>query len=216
VLTSGSPSALTERLGLLEHFAHQQSDSLQKVSDLREKYAAQKGTLDQLIAQLSATEKDLAAKTKQIDSDINKLQALRLKAYGSSTTLGSLRPAPCPSTYPGGKAGVAVKFACSQIGKPYVWGADGPNGYDCSGLVMAAWAKAGVSLPHNAYKQSRSVSSVSRSALRPGDLVFYYSDVHHVAMYVGNGWVVHASQAGEPVKMKKVDDGPIHGYGRPG
>jgi cell wall-associated NlpC family hydrolase len=81
---------------------------------------------------------------------------------------------------------------------------------------MAAWRKAGVYLPHNAAQQRRSIPYVSRANLRPGDLVFYYSDLHHVGLYVGGGWVVHASQAGVPIKMKKVDDGPIHSFGRPG
>jgi cell wall-associated NlpC family hydrolase len=216
VLSSGSPTILTERLGLLSHFARQETESLRKVSDLRASYAAQKDPLDKLIGQLTLTEKDLATKTQEIDKEIERLQKLRLQAYGSSTSLGSLRPAPCPSTYPGGKAGIAVKFACAQIGKPYVWGADGPGSYDCSGLTSAAWAKAGIGLPHNAAKQRQAVSSVSRSQLRPGDLVFYYSDLHHVGMYVGNGWLVHASRPGVPVQMKRYDDGNIHSFGRPG
>ena len=169
-----------------------------------------------MIAELTQTEAVLAAKTKQIDTEIEKLQKLRLQAYGSSTSLGDLRPAPCPSVYPGGKAGVAVKFACAQIGKPYVWGADGPGGYDCSGLTSAAWRKAGVSLPHNAAAQRGVVSSVKESQLRPGDLVFYYGDIHHVGMYVGNGWLVHASRAGVPVLMKRYDDGNVNSFGRPG
>jgi cell wall-associated NlpC family hydrolase len=98
----------------------------------------------------------------------------------------------------------------------YKWGAAGPTNYDCSGLTMAAWAKAGVSLPHNAADQKRAVTSISKSSLRPGDLVFYYSPVHHVAMYIGSGWIVHASQAGEPVQMRVMDNGSINGYGRPG
>jgi cell wall-associated NlpC family hydrolase len=113
-----------------------------------------------------------------------------------------------------------IRFACAQIGKPYVWGAEGPGSYDCSGLTLRAWAQVGVGLPHNAAAQRRAVKSVSRSQLRPGDLVFYYADLHHVAMYAGkiNGtdWIVHASQSGEPVQMRKMDaGGNIHSYGRP-
>lgn len=214
VLTSGSPTTAVNQLEMLDLFARRQQRDVQAVIDLREKYAAQKAPLDQMVAQLTKAEADLAAKTKQINADIAKLQKLRIRAYGSGAG-GPLRPAPCPATYPGGAAGTAVKFACAQIGKPYVWGAEGPDSYDCSGLTMAAWAKAGVSLPHNAARQRQVTANVSRANLRPGDLVFYYSDLHHVGMYVGGGWVVHASQAGVPVKMKKVDDGPIHSYGRP-
>ena len=158
------------------------------------------------MASLTTEEKSLAAKTKLIDSEIEKLQALRLRAYGSSTSLGDLRPAPCPSVYPGGKAGIAVKFACAQIGKPY----------DCSGLTSAAWRQAGISLPHNAAAQRGSMPRISRSELRPGDLVFYYGDLHHVGMFVGNGWLVHASRAGVPILMKRYDDGNVHSFGRPG
>jgi cell wall-associated NlpC family hydrolase len=216
LLASGSPAVLSERLAILDQFARYQAGTLQQVVDLRSRYAAEKAPLDALVAELTRTEAALAERTKQIDTEIEKLQKLRLQAYGSSASLGSLRPAPCPSTYPGGEAGIAVKFACAQIGKPYVWGADGPNGYDCSGLTSAAWAKAGIYLPHNAAAQRGAVKSVSQANLRPGDLVFYYSDLHHVGMYVGNGWLVHASRAGVPVLMKRYDDGDIHSFGRPG
>jgi cell wall-associated NlpC family hydrolase len=216
ILSSGSPDAFVNQLELLDQFARRQHSDVQAVLDLKQKLAAQKRPLDQLVAQLGQTEAELAAKKKQINAEIKRLQQLRLQVYGSTTSLGSLRPAPCPSTYPGGAAGKAITFACAQIGKPYVWGADGPGSYDCSGLTMAAWAHAGVYLPHNAAAQRREVPYISRSELRPGDLVFYYSDLHHVGMYAGNGWIVHASQAGVPVKMRRIDDGPINSYGRPG
>ncbi|GAA2185161.1 C40 family peptidase [Micromonospora lupini] len=215
MLGSRSPSEVVGQLEMLDRFAHNQQEDVRQVADLRDELARQKAPLDEMVAQLTRTEAQLAAKKKQINEEIDRLQKLRLKVYGNGGG-GPLRPAPCPASYPGGGAGTAVKFACAQIGKPYVWGAEGPNSYDCSGLMLAAWAKAGVSLPHNAAAQSRATRNVSRGDLRPGDLVFYYSDIHHVGMYVGGGWVVHASQAGQPIKMKKVDDGPIHSYGRPG
>jgi len=214
ILTTGSPTTLVGQLSVLDHFARRQQRDVQAVVDLKDKYAAQKRPLDRLVAQLDKTEAELAAKKKEIDTEIDRLQKLRIKAYGNGAG-GSLRPAPCPATYPGGAAGTAVKFACAQIGKPYSWGADGPGSYDCSGLTMAAWAKAGVYLPHNAARQRQATDSVSRANLRAGDLVFYYSDLHHVGMYVGNGWIVHASRAGVPVRMKPLDDGPIHSFGRP-
>lgn len=216
ILTSGSPDTFVNQLELLDQFARRQHSDVQTVLDLRQKLAAQKEPLDRLVAQLTQTEAELAAKKRQIDAEIDRLQKLRLVAYGNSTSLGSLRPAPCPTTYPPGAAGKAVTFACSQIGKPYVWGADGPSSYDCSGLTMAAWAKGGVYLPHNAARQRRASPYVSRSDLRPGDLVFYYSDLHHVGMYVGGGWIVHAPHSGDVVRMKRIDNGPINSYGRPG
>jgi len=215
LLGSRSPGEIVDNLELLDRFAHRQQRQVQAVAELRDQLAAKKKPLDDMIVQLARTEAQLAAKKKQIDAEIARLQKLRLKVYGNGGG-GPLRPAPCPAGYPGGPAGVAVKFACAQIGKIYVWGAAGPDHYDCSGLTMAAWAKAGVSLPHNARQQHDVTRRVSRGELRAGDLVFYYGDLHHVAMYVGDGWVVHASQAGKPITMKRVDDGQINSYGRPG
>lgn len=215
ILSTGSASSLMSQLSTLDQFARRQQQDVRKVVELKEKYAGEKAPLDALVKELTKTEAELATKKKEIDAEVARLQKLRLEAYGNGSA-GPLRPAPCPATYPGGNAGTAVKFACAQIGKPYVWGASGPSSYDCSGLMLAAWGKAGVYLPHNAAKQRQAVPSVTRDNLRPGDLVFYYSDLHHVGMYVGNGWIVHASQSGEPVQMQKVDSSPIHSYGRPG
>ncbi|MFG1675259.1 NlpC/P60 family protein [Micromonospora sp. NPDC049282] len=215
LLGSRSPSELVSGLEMLDRFAHHQQEQVRDIAELRDELAAKKKPLDAMVADLSRTEAQLAAKKKQIDAEIAKLQKLRLKVYGNGGG-GPLRPAPCPAGYPGGAAGVAVKFACAQIGKIYVWGAAGPDHFDCSGLTMAAWAKAGVSLPHNARQQHNVTRRVSRAELRAGDLVFYYGDLHHVGMYVGDGWVVHASQSGKPITMKRVDDGDINSYGRPG
>ncbi|MFI7213236.1 NlpC/P60 family protein [Micromonospora maritima] len=215
LLGSRSPGDLVSGLELLDRFAHRQHEQVRSVAALRDELAAKKRPLDQMVADLSRTEAQLAAKKKQIDGEIARLQKLRLKVYGNGGG-GPLRPAPCPAGYPGGAAGVAVNFACAQIGKIYVWGAAGPDHFDCSGLTMAAWAEAGVSLPHNARQQHDVTRRVSRAELRAGDLVFYYGDLHHVGMYVGDGWVVHASQSGKPITMKRVDDGDINSYGRPG
>lgn len=215
ILTNGKPTHLADQLELLDQFARRQARDVQAVVDLKNEYAAKKAPLDDLIVELTSTEAQLAAKAKEIDAEVDRLQDLRLEAYGSTNTLGSLRPAPCPATYPGGAAGKAVTFACAQIGKPYVWGSAGPGSYDCSGLTLAAWAQAGVSLPHNAARQRQVTANVSRDELRPGDLIFYYSGLSHVGMYVGNGWIVHASQAGEPVQMRKIGSS-VHSYGRPG
>jgi len=94
-----------------------------------------------------------------------------------------------------------------------VWAADGPDGYDCSGLTMAAWRAAGVSLPHNAAMQWDVVAHISRSQLKPGDLVFY-NGLGHVAIYVGSGKIIEAPTFGESVKLASVDIMTPYGYGR--
>ena len=95
----------------------------------------------------------------------------------------------------------AVAFALAQVGKPYVYGAAGPDSYDCSGLTMAAYRSAGISLPHSAADQYNYGHHVSFSQLQPGDLEFFYSPIGHVTMYVGNGLMVSAPETGENVKV---------------
>jgi cell wall-associated NlpC family hydrolase len=221
MITSGGPSAIADRIMSMDQVAHHYNSRIGEVLAAKAKLDEVKKPLDVLVAQLAQLETEQAARIKTIEDEIKNLDKMRLAAYGSGGGTGELKPVPCPTTYPGGAAGTAVKFACAQIGKPYVFAADGPGSYDCSGLTKAAWAAAGVTLPHNAKAQRSAVPSVSRSELRPGDLVFYYSDLHHVGMYAGyiNGqhWIVHASRAGVPLKMRLMDSGGnIHSYGRPG
>lgn len=96
----------------------------------------------------------------------------------------------------------AVAFARRQVGTPYRWGGTGPNGYDCSGLTRAAWAKAGKSLPHSSRMQAKVTRRVSRGKMRIGDLLFYGKPVHHVAIYVGDGKMIEAPRRG--LNVRKV------------
>jgi cell wall-associated NlpC family hydrolase len=115
-------------------------------------------------------------------------------------------PAPPPPVRGGsGAAGTAVRTAMAQLGDPYVWAAAGPDAFDCSGLVQYAYGAAGIALPHSSRMQSTMGTSVSRSALRPGDLVFFFSPVSHVGIYIGNGQMVHAATSGSPVKIASID-----------
>lgn len=213
MLTAGSPTGLMDGLEILDQYARNQQREVQAAIDLKRRYAEQKAPLDLLVAQLAKADAELGAKAKEINAEVARLQKLRIAAYGSGAG-GVFRPAPCPAVYPGGDSGKVVKFACAQIGKPYVWGADGPASYDCSGLTLRAWAQVGVTLPHNAAQQYRATKRVSRSQLQPGDLVFY-SNLSHMGMYVGGGWIVHAPQSGDHVRMKRVEDGNLVGFGRP-
>jgi cell wall-associated NlpC family hydrolase len=96
---------------------------------------------------------------------------------------------------------VAVAAAESRLGDPYVWGAAGPNSFDCSGLVMWAWAHAGVSLPHFSGGQYASTQHISMSQLQPGDLVFPADTGQHVAMYIGGGQIIEAPHTGDVVHI---------------
>jgi peptidoglycan DL-endopeptidase CwlO len=119
-------------------------------------------------------------------------------------------PSPPVSAPPAsGRAQAAVSYALAQLGDPYVYGAAGPDAFDCSGLTMAAWAAAGVAIPHSASMQVSSGTPVSISELMPGDLVFYYSPISHVGMYIGNGQVVHAPHTGSVVQIVPLSSMPI-------
>lgn len=217
MVVTGSPTALADRLTYLDIMASQRRAQVSGVVELRDKYAANKRDLDAVTRALAARDAELGAKKKDIEAKIKALQRLRIQAYGASgSSGGSLRTGPCPAEYTSDKGGVAAKKACSLIGKPYGWGADGPGSYDCSGLTMAAWGAAGVSLRHYTKWQWSDSTPVSRANLRPGDLVFYYSDLHHVGIYVGGGTIVHAPHTGDFVRMASLDRMPVVGYRRPG
>jgi cell wall-associated NlpC family hydrolase len=116
---------------------------------------------------------------------------------------------------PGPAAQTAINAALSQLGKPYVWGGTGPNGYDCSGLTQWAYAKAGITLPRVAAAQASYGTPVTRSQLQPGDLVFFYSPISHEGMYLGNGQMVHAPTTGDVVKISPLLSSGYAGATRP-
>ncbi|WP_369272928.1 NlpC/P60 family protein [Streptomyces sp. R11] len=116
------------------------------------------------------------------------------------------------------KAEKALAFARSQVGKPYVWGATGPDSYDCSGLTQAAWKAAGVDIPRVTYDQVNAGTTVSVSSAQPGDLVFFYDDITHVGLYIGNGMMIHAPKPGAYVREESIfydGESSIHSVVRP-
>jgi cell wall-associated NlpC family hydrolase len=122
-----------------------------------------------------------------------------------------------PEAVPGGEAPEAatvIQAALSRIGSPYSWGASGPSAFDCSGLVMWAFQQAGISLPHSSQALARGGQSVDMSQMQPGDVVTYYSDASHAAIYIGDGMMVHASTYGTPVRVAPVNNAPIHNVRR--
>jgi len=114
------------------------------------------------------------------------------------------------------KGAKALAFAKKQIGDSYRYGATGPNSWDCSGLTGGAWKAAGVKIPRTSQAQYKAGKKVAKSALKPGDLVFFYSGITHVGIYAGNGDVIHASRPGKPVAKIKMKYMPYQGARRPG
>jgi cell wall-associated NlpC family hydrolase len=217
ILTTASAASLADQLTMLNMIARSQRVLIKDVATARDKYAADKKVLDALVAQQARQDADLGVKKTKITAQLVDLQKLRQQTSGGTAST-NFKPVACPVDYLPGPGGTAAKKACSLIGKPYIWASAGPVGYDCSGLTLTAWAAAGVSLRHYTNWQWSDAKPVSRADLRPGDLVFFFKDLHHMGMYVGGGWMVHAPQTGDFVRMAKMDTPslPIAGYRRPG
>ncbi|MFF3845156.1 NlpC/P60 family protein [Streptomyces sp. NPDC002328] len=138
------------------------------------------------------------------------------RASRGSTGPRDALPAPgsAAAQAPNSRAADAVSYAYSKLGSPYVWGATGPNAFDCSGLVLASYRSAGVALPRTTYAQIDAGRRVSRSELLPGDLVFFYSGITHVGIYVGDGKMIHAPNPSAPVRVAPLDEMPYAGATR--
>ncbi len=148
-----------------------------------------------------------------------KLRWVSVQYLASSTKKSAVVVAPTPvATSPSSKGATALAFAKKQLGKPYKFGATGPKSYDCSGLTQAAWRSAGVTLPRTAAQQYKGGGTrITKSKLRPGDLVFFYSQTpSHVAIYAGDGKVIHAPRPGKKVEYIKMSYMPYAGAVRPG
>lgn len=128
--------------------------------------------------------------------------------------LGRVSASAAAAQAPNARAAAALAYAYDKLGSPYVWGATGPKAFDCSGLVQAAYRSAGIALPRTTYAQIDAGRRVSRSELLPGDLVFFYSGVSHVGIYVGHGQMIHAPNPSAPVRLAPIDEMPLAGATR--
>ena len=127
---------------------------------------------------------------------------------------GDVAPPEAAAPEAGGEGMIAVQAALTRIGSPYSWGAAGPGSFDCSGLVMWSFQQAGIALPHSSQALAQGGQPVSMDQMQPGDLITYYGDASHVAIYIGDGMMVHASTYGTPVRVAPVDNAPIHNVRR--
>jgi cell wall-associated NlpC family hydrolase len=222
-LTSDSATELVQQMTTLDMIAtHTETviatvaaaqDAARTAQAAADKLAAKaQAGLTQLKAQQAAVQKKVAAYQAQFASLTASEQAAVTTAIAGPTlsapSAGDLPLAPSSA------AAIAVRTALAQVGKPYVWGATGPNGFDCSGLTSFAWGAAGVGLAHSSRAQSELGHEVSRSQLQPGDLVYFYTPVSHVALYIGNGMMVHARTFGQPVAVTSVDQAGYRGARR--
>ena len=175
--------------------------------------AARRSEMAMLEKRLAEERAAIDAKAAEAEEQLDRLKEQEREQLLASRS-GSVR---VPSDVPvSGRAAAAVQYALAQVGDAYVWGAAGPSAFDCSGLTMMAWAQAGVSLPHSSQMQFGSGAPVSSDNLQPGDLVFYYSPISHVSIYIGNGLIVDAANPGAGVRVAGVFSMPYSGAVRPG
>jgi peptidoglycan DL-endopeptidase CwlO len=177
-----------------------------KQAAILEQMAARKARIEQLVTQTEQTLAQLRAAERRA--------AAASRPAPTAPSAGSPAPTPPPNAV-SGNVGAVIRYAYAQLGKPYQWGATGPGSFDCSGLTMMAWAQAGVSLPHSSRAQIGIGRQVTKSELQPGDLIFRYSPISHVSLYVGNGQQISATHSGSTVKLQSAFQGEIVGFSRP-
>ncbi|MFG2886587.1 NlpC/P60 family protein [Streptomyces sp. NPDC048297] len=204
---------LTERTRLqeqLRRYADDASAQWEKLEANRKQKAAAKKKIKKQITAAEKLESRLEKKQRE------RLAALEQQsAYEAQTAwldTGVLKEIKSKASAPGKKA---VAFATAQLGKPYVWGAEGPGSFDCSGLTSQAWASAGHPVPRTSQEQWKQLKHVAVKDMRPGDLIIYFGDASHVAMYVGDGAIIHAPRPGRWVTVAGAGSMPILGVVRP-
>ncbi|TWD83390.1 cell wall-associated NlpC family hydrolase [Kribbella amoyensis] len=235
LLLSTNPDQFLSQASTAQAYAGQQNSALRrfqaaqgKLNDLQASEQAELASLQTVQSKQDALKKQIQTNLDAAEKVLDKLsdaERARIQAENEKEAEEARKSRPSrngdrmddlPDVPVSGRAGTAVQVALAQLGDPYVWGAEGPSSFDCSGLMLYAWGKAGVSLSHSSKAQASEGRRVSKSQLKPGDLVFYYQPISHVGMYIGGGRIVHASRPGKPVKTDDVDLMPYTTAVRPG
>jgi cell wall-associated NlpC family hydrolase len=220
LVLSDDPQSALAQAGYLPSLSARQAGALNSLATAQKQFAETEKTMQEQISAISKSKTKMKKakeaaddKLSEATAQLNTLQASQRAAAsadptGSAGGLGSQDVGGnCTSgaaAAPSAAARTAINFACSHLGNAYVWAAAGPTTWDCSGLMMGAYAAAGISLPHSSSMQAGYGTRVSLSDLQPGDLVFFHSPISHVGMYLGNGMMVHAPQTGDVVKVASV------------
>jgi cell wall-associated NlpC family hydrolase len=236
-LLAEDPAEFMTQASVLDAYADQQVAKLDHVAAERRGLEQSKLLADEELARLTAIEQELETEKATVEQYLADAQAIldgleederqRLEEEAAARERerqesedtpdrSDTTEEPVADVPASGKGAIAVEFAMAQLGEPYLWGGNGPDAWDCSGLTVAAWAEAGVSLPRSSGSQISVGTRVSKSQLQPGDLVFYYSPISHVGIYIGGGEIVHATHPGDVVSVDPVDLMPFAGATRPG
>ncbi|MFE7933559.1 NlpC/P60 family protein [Streptomyces sp. NPDC057456] len=208
--TKGLIGELTRTQQDLEQYSKDASTQWQKLEAGRKTKAAAQKKIEK---QISAAEKLESRLEKKEKERLEQLEAqVALEAQTAWLDTGVLDEINSAASVQGKKA---VQFATAQIGKPYVWGAEGPDSFDCSGLTSEAWKSAGQAIPRTSQEQWKQLPHIAVEDMRPGDLIIYFDDASHVALYVGDGAIIHAPRPGRTVTLAGAGTMPILGVVRP-
>ncbi|MFI6992102.1 C40 family peptidase [Nonomuraea wenchangensis] len=211
-MQSDDPEKFLDRAATTHALETQQSEEVNQLLKAMDAATRAEAGAKTRMEELRTIVADLDVKRDKITSLVTKTESsLFRRALGEAGQPGT-RAVRVNLPIPGaGKAAAAARWALTQQLKPYVWGAGGPSSYDCSGLVMAAFRRVGISLPHYTGDQWTAGRHISREEMRPGDLVFFYSDLHHVGIYIGGGMMVHAPRTGDVVRVAALGNRPFAG-----
>jgi cell wall-associated NlpC family hydrolase len=222
VLGSNDPAAAIARVQVLDLLAARDGDLMDQLGVAGKAFDERQRNLLAAEKAQAAEVQRLAAKKAEVERAADRTRALLSRMRAADRPSAPSPPsggpvAPPPSGGGGGGSGsaaAAVAYARAQVGKPYCYGGAGPGCYDCSGLTMMAWRQAGVSLPHSSASQFNVGRRISASELQPGDLIFYYSPISHVSIYIGGGQRISATHTGDYVRVQSLGSS-IVGYARP-
>jgi peptidoglycan DL-endopeptidase CwlO len=203
LLTNSTPETLISRAAFMQVLQQQNGDQVSQIAEgvaaaqrAQESAKQQAKRAKQLTAQMAEKQRQAQAKISLLNSSVFKKA---MQVFSQTGNYPNIR-IPTANTI----GAQALRWALSARGSPYVWGAAGPHAFDCSGLVLWAYAHVGISLPHLAAAQYNMGIHVGRNQLQPGDLVFFYSDIGHVGLYIGNNLMVDAPDFGEDVQVQPV------------
>ncbi|WP_228977664.1 C40 family peptidase [Streptomyces sp. DH12] len=217
LLLSEDPDTYLDKAAVLDRISDRQAGALAELRRAQRRLAQERAEATRTLAELERSRAAVARHKRQVERKLAEARALLHslpseerdaldRASRSGRDGGALPPLTAAAS---SRAALAARAARSAVGKPYVWGANGPDGFDCSGLTQWSYAQAGVGLPRTSQAQRGAGRHVPLSEARPGDLVTYRSDASHVAMYMGNGQVVHAPYPGAPVRYDPVGMMPV-------
>jgi len=235
LINTSTPQTFLDRAASLDRIAAGQSAQMAAAATARHRLSAvqaeaaheraAQAAITTKMAKQKATIQSALAEQQRLFSSLKADQQRKLRAAQRAAAARAQAQARASRsrsydvpTYTGpasGRAAVAVQEAYRKLGSPYQWGASGPSRFDCSGLTMWVWAKAGVSLPHSSQAQYSSGRHVNRSDVQPGDLVFFGSPIHHVGIYIGNGQMISAPHSGDVVKIQDAFRSDYAGAVRP-